>query len=107
MPSSNSFIPLKGIECLVAELAEWFNDLNLELLRVTRPSKFLFLCGGARETRPKARAANLRDYLLRVRPIRTQHTIILAEEATQLYRDTAYDDLITFEEDIARLQQSY
>ncbi|MBZ9850151.1 retron St85 family effector protein [Mesorhizobium sp. CA14] len=88
---------------MITELGRWFSDLNLELLRVTRPSKFLFLCGGARETRPKARAANLRDYILRVRPFRTPHTIVLAEEATQLYRDTAYDDLITFEEDIARI----
>lgn len=88
---------------MIPEIATWYNDLDLERLRVKRPSKFLFLCGGARETRAEARAANLRDYLLRVRPIRTKYDIVLAEEATQIYRDTAYSDLITFEEDIARI----
>ncbi len=34
---------------------------------------------------------------------RLSATIILAEKAQQLYRDTAYADLISFEEDIARL----
>ncbi len=68
-----------------------------------RPSRFLFLCGGARVTDPAKKAANLRDYLLRTRPIKTAYPIVLAEEATQLYRDTTYGDLITFEEDIARI----
>jgi hypothetical protein len=93
----------KGKESLVAEIAAWFNDLNLERIRVSRPSKFLFLCGGARELNEKAKAANLRDYLLRVRPMNTKYGTVLAEEANQLYRETDYSDLITFEEDIARI----
>ena len=88
---------------MVTEIATLFNDLNLEKIRVARPSKFLFLCGGARELNEKAKAANLRDYLLRVRPMHTRYSIVLAEEANQLYRDTDYSDLITFEEDIARI----
>lgn len=93
----------KGKELLVLEVVDWFKDLNLEKTRVSRPSKFLFLCGGERKMDARAKPANLRDYLLRVRPIKTQYDIVLAEEATQLYRDTHYDDLITFEEDIARI----
>ncbi|AKI02271.1 hypothetical protein IMCC20628_03585 [Hoeflea sp. IMCC20628] len=88
---------------MVAEVVDWYKDLNLEKTRVSRPSKFLFLCGGERKIDEAAKAANLRDYLLRVRPIKTKYDIVLAEEATQLYRDTHYDDLITFEEDIARI----
>jgi hypothetical protein len=40
---------------------------------------------------------------LRVRPIKTEYPIVLAEKANQLYRETTYGDLITFEEDIARI----
>ncbi|WP_163110914.1 hypothetical protein, partial [Acinetobacter baumannii] len=69
---------------MVAEIAAWFNDLNLERVRVARPSKFLFLCGGARELSKNAKAANLRDYLLRVRPMKTKYSIVLAEDANQI-----------------------
>lgn len=52
-----------------------------------------------------SRAKSLRDYLCRVRKIEKHlpGSIVLAEEAVSLYRDTTYTDLITFEEDIARL----
>jgi hypothetical protein len=103
MPSSASFIPSGVKSFLVPEITTWFSDLNLERVRVSRPSKFLFLCGGAQEIRTGAKAANLRDYLLRVRPIKLKSSIVLAEKATQIYRDTSYADLITFEEDIARI----
>ena len=50
-------------------------------------------------------AASLRHYLLEDRKIekRIDAEIVLAEQANQLYRDTSYNDLITFEEDIARI----
>lgn len=35
--------------------------------------------------------------------MKAKYTIVLAEEATQIYRDTRYGDLISFEEDIARI----
>lgn len=88
---------------MVAEIASFFSDLNEDELRIYRPSRFLFLCGGAIEQTPAAKAANLRDYIYRVRPLRAPYPIILAEAATQLYRDTSYHDLISFEEDIARI----
>lgn len=63
----------------------------------------MFLCGGYISRDPKARPANLRDYLCRVRQIANKYNIVLAEKATQLFRDSDYDDLISFEEDIARI----
>jgi hypothetical protein len=53
---------------------------------------------------PVARTAcSLRHYLLNERKVgpRIHADIVLAEKATKLYRDTAYKDLISFEEDIA------
>ncbi|WP_147292549.1 retron St85 family effector protein [Undibacter mobilis] len=88
---------------MVAELQKLYRDLNLDKLRVARPSKFIFLCGGVVIRQGGSRAENLRDYLCRVRPLRLRHEIVLAEKAVQLYRDTAYGDLISFEEDIARI----
>lgn len=85
-----------------AELAKLFDDLDPNKLRVIRPSKFVFLCGGVIAD-GNIRAKNLRDYLCRVRPMRLPYEVVLAERATQLYRDTAYGDLISFEEDIARI----
>lgn len=85
------------------ELVELYNDLDLDRLRVSRPSKFLFLCGGVVPDTANAKPGNLRDYIYRVRRMRTRHEIVLAEKASQLYRDTSYEDLISFEEDIARI----
>jgi hypothetical protein len=50
-----------------------------------------------------AKPINLRDYLLRYKPMRSPYPIILAENATQVYRDADYHDLITLEEDLARI----
>jgi hypothetical protein len=88
---------------LVLELKTLYNDLHLEDVRVFRPSKFLFFCGGYIAPVGAERPANLRDYLFRVRRINRRYNIILAEEATQLYRDSHYGDLISFEEDLARI----
>lgn len=86
------------------ELAKLFNDLDRDKLRVRRPSKFIFFCGG-RLPADRREASSLRHYLLNERKIskRLRADVILAEKANQLYRDTDYHDLITFEEDIAKL----
>jgi hypothetical protein len=63
----------------------------------------MFLCGGYISKDEDARPANLRDYLWRIRSISSRFDIVLAEKATQLYRDSDYSDLISFEEDIARI----
>jgi hypothetical protein len=91
-------------ESLAAEIQSFYGDLLLEKLRIIRPSKFVFMCGGAIvKTPPNARPENLRDYLWRVRPLRLAHPTVLAEDAFQLFRDSDYDDLISFEEDVARI----
>lgn len=86
-----------------SELANLFHDLDPGSLRVSQPEKFIFFCGGEVSSDTSSKPKNLRDYLCRVRPIRTDYRIVLAEDATQLYRDTTYRDLISFEEDIAAL----
>lgn len=101
--SPSSFLPSKVKSPLVAELRTLYHDLNLEGVRVSRPSRFMFLCGGYISKEADARPANLRDYLCRVRSISNRFDIVLAEKATQLYRDSDYSDLISFEEDIARI----
>jgi hypothetical protein len=90
---------------LSTALFSLYNDLDLSRLRINRPSKFVFLCGGTISTTPESKASSLRDYLYRQRKIRQKlrGNIVLAETATQLYRDTTYDDLISFEEDIAKI----
>jgi len=86
------------------ELLKLFSDLDRTKVRVRRPSKFIFFCGGRLETEVSA-ASSLRHYLLKDRKISTRldAEVILAERANQLYRDTDYHDLITFEEDIAKI----
>ena len=86
------------------DLLNLFNDLDRAKLRLRRPSKFIFFCGG-RLTNQDGAAASLRYYLLNDRKIsgRLDTDVILAERANQLYRDTDYHDLITFEEDIAKI----
>lgn len=86
------------------ELDRLFTDLDFEKLRLQRPSKFIFFCGG-KISDSSNDASSMRHYLLRQRKIarRLKADVILAEAANQLYRDTDYHDLITFEEDIAKI----
>jgi hypothetical protein len=88
---------------LTAALVNLFNDQDLDRLRVVRPSKVIFLCGGAIDSNIKAKPHNLRDYLTRYRPMRTPHAVVKAEAAIQVYRDSGYHDLITLEEDLAKI----
>lgn len=84
-------------------LDSFLAEINRTKLRVRRPSKFVFLCGGEIKE-GGIPAQNLRDYLWRVKSIGQKNiTFVLAESAQQLYRDSGYSDLITFEEDIARI----
>ena len=89
---------------------ESLRDLNVRIdrdsLRVRRPGHSVFLCGGLISKKADDKAVlSVRDYLYRVRQTekRLGATVVLAETAQQLYRDTSYSDLISFEEDIARL----
>jgi hypothetical protein len=90
---------------LVDPLRELYDDVDQERLRVQRPTKLVFLCGGRIQEGDPTTATSLRDYLFRLRkiPDRLRAEVVLAERATKLYRDTQYHDLISFEEDIARI----
>lgn len=80
-------------------------DIDFERLRIVRPSRFSFVCGGRIDVNNGARPLSVRDYLIRLRSLEKslRHPIVLAESAQQLYRETSYSDLITFEEDIAKI----
>ena len=85
-------------------LDKFLGEINRDKLRVKRPSKFVFLCGGLIHPDKTAIAVNLRDFIWRRKSIGQRGTAyVLAESAQQLYRDSGYKDLITFEEDIARI----
>ena len=90
---------------MTAEIAGLYKDLDKSRLRIIRPSKPIFLCGGFISKPKKPRPVSLREYIYR--NFKTAHPtdgqFVLAELANQLYRDTSYPDLITFEEDIARI----
>jgi hypothetical protein len=91
---------------LLPALSALYEDQNLDGVRFTYPRKFLFLCGGAIPRTPTDnKAINLRDYLYRIKQLqrRLNADVVLAETATTLYRDSQYRDLISFEEDIARI----
>ena len=91
--------------CLIKSIAEFYNDLNLERLTVIRPSKEIFLCGGVISTEQKAKRKSVRDYIYKIlqRSNRLGANIILAEAANEIYRVADYRDLISFEEDVAKL----
>ena len=92
---------------MTESLSKLFSDLDLDLVRIRRPSKVVFFCGGAMAGRSSAAPGveSLRNYLINTCEIRSKISgeIVLAEGATTLYRDSGYHDLISFEEDIARL----
>jgi hypothetical protein len=91
-------------------LAESVEDLlgyvDLDDLRFKWPSAFIFFCGGS-SSNVTHDPVSLRHYLLKERKIeaRLDGKVILAEAANQLYRDSSYTDLITFEEDIAKISR--
>lgn len=80
--------------------------VDLNELRFKWPSAFIFFCGGRSSENPKD-PVSLRHFLLnekRIEP-RLDAKVILAEAANQLYRDSSYKDLITYEEDIAKISR--
>lgn len=89
-------------------LKQLFADLDQANLRIGRPAKFVFLCGGRADPTNPTIPYSLRQYLLHERSVARNLSgeVVLAETANQLYRDTSYGDLISFEEDIAQLSAS-
>jgi hypothetical protein len=89
---------------MVETFREFAAAINLNESRFVRPRKFVFFCGGQMPENGNSRNS-LRQYLICERRIdkKIQGDTILAENATQLYRDSDYKDLISFEEDIAKI----
>jgi hypothetical protein len=83
-------------------LIDFFNDLDLGDIHVRRPDKFIFFCGGV-FSNDDQKPRSLRQYLLKTKNMSRSFNakVVLAEEANQLYRDTEFSDLISFEEEIA------
>ena len=85
---------------------ELLGYVDLNELRFRWPSAFIFFCGGSSAEKHDD-PISLRHYLLSERKIeaRLKGKVILAEAANQLYRDSSYKDLITYEEDIAKISR--
>lgn len=96
---------LSKVKGLLGKLQQLHDRLDRDALRVRRPEHTIFLCGGFVSKNAEKAAFSVRDYLVRLKPIKSRvtGTIVLAETAQQLYRDTTYPDLISFEEDVARV----
>lgn len=90
---------------LSGSIVDFYRDLNLDKVRFVRPSKEIFLCGGLISPTNTINSKSVRDYIYRLlqrdNPLGAK--LILAEKANDLYRSTTHGDLITFEEQIAKL----
>jgi hypothetical protein len=72
-------------------------------LRVHAPTSVVFLCGGAIDEKLSAPAV-LRDAFLRIARVSApKYEIVLAEEAKPLTSEAGYNNLLTFEADIAQV----
>lgn len=86
------------------KLKKFVDLLDREELRASRPANFVFLCGGFSSETIGPPYYSLRQYLLQHRTFRKRLNayLVLAEDAQKIFDDRYYDDLISFEEDIAR-----
>jgi len=88
---------------------EFFEILDATRLRVTRPRKFILLCGGKLKSElPNPPSA--REQFLRLLPDRRKfetHDILLAEDVDNVFDpESYYKNLIEFEVDIARISDA-
>lgn len=86
------------------ELRDFIALLDRDELRGSRPADFIFLCGGFANDTSKPPFYSLRHYLLQHKSFTKWLSayLVLAEDAQNIFNDRYYDDLISFEEDIAR-----
>lgn len=90
----------------IAKVKDFVEALKLEAVRVRRPKRFIFLCGGKIKAEGARRSPSLRDFLYNIL-VKSQGLssigIVLAETANDLFKESKYRDLIKFEEDIAQI----
>jgi len=86
------------------KLIDFVDLLDRDELRASRPADFIFLCGGFSSETIGPPYYSLRQYLLQHNSFRKKLDayLVLAEDAQNIFDDRYYDDLISFEEDIAR-----
>lgn len=78
-------------------------SIKRDSLRVRQPSKVVFLCGG-KLGEPQAHPLVLRDAYYRiVTDSPPDYKVMLAEDADPLTADALYEDLLSFESDIAQV----
>lgn len=101
-PRSSCLSRVKG--SMSGTVKDLLSYIDLNEVRFRWPSNFIFFCGG-QSTDDEKDPVSLRHYLLKERNIgrKINAEIVLAEAANQLYRDTDYKDLISYEEDIAKI----
>lgn len=87
------------------ELEDFVALIDFDELRGARPADFVFLCGGYSNDKAKPPYFSLRHYLLRHSTFQSRLNgyLVLAEDAQRIFDDNYYTDLISFEEDIARI----
>lgn len=84
---------------------EFFQSVELGNTHLTRPRRFILLCGGPID-RTTEGAISAREAFLRSLPDRAKfegHEVILAEYINVFYPESPYRDLIEFEIDFARI----
>ena len=91
------------VEDILTAICDFYNSLDLELLSFVRPSKFIFLCGGLLADQQPDDYVSLRDFITKCGPLGAGGKFVLAEAANKLYESTKYKDLISFEEDVAKI----
>jgi hypothetical protein len=89
-------------------LRDFIGALDQSKLRVTRPSRFIFFCGGVITPKSK-KSPSLRDFLLRTLATKGSRIddakLVCAEEANSLFKESKYKSLIEFESDIAEIAE--
>lgn len=82
---------------------EFVQQLDLEKLRVRRPVPTIFLCGGVIAPHAAGPHYSLRSHIHHVLGDKLGAPIALAEAATDIFELSEYNDLISFEGDVAAL----
>ncbi len=82
----------------------FLNLVNFDDIRVHQPSSIFLVCGGEQDVK-KLHPCSLRDAYLRfcITEEFDKHTPLLAEDLTKVYERANYNDILSFESDIAHI----
>lgn len=84
-------------------LQTFFEDIEKDSIKFVRPRKFVFLCGGVLDP-SSSQYISVRDFFIKRKVLEgISVDYVLAESANKLYENTKYKDLISFEEDVAKI----